>query len=351
MDALISIIIPMYNAEKTIEKTICETRKIVTPCEIILVDDGSTDETLSICNRYAEKDKRIRIVETENGGVSHARNVGIKAATSEYIIFLDADDYYLTNSFDKYISVMKAERSDIAVCGVIKEEQGGIDFYCIPSFPGEYRTYHDNIEELRRFVIERDYSMFPELQNCNTGKRKMAPIRLGSPWGKIFKKSILQKEKIFFNENISMMEDLLFVNEYFKRIQSATFFSDPIYYYTKNSGSATNKKYNRNALNYYKDTALGLASLKHDYDSVYERNVQIKIFDCCWAAIHIGIINNEALSVREKKREIDEYLTDQLWKENIQYLMRQPLGHGKIWIKTQLLGRGLTGTLAIFEHL
>lgn len=92
--AKVSIIIPIYNVEKYVRKTIDsainQTEKDI---EIILVDDGSTDMSGKICDEYAQKDKRIKVIHKVNGGLSSARNAGIKVANSEYIMLLDGDDF------------------------------------------------------------------------------------------------------------------------------------------------------------------------------------------------------------------------------------------------------------------
>ena len=91
---LISIIVPIYNAEKVIKRCIESiSRQSYEMLEIILVDDGSTDQSLEICEDMSEKDSRIKIIHQNNGGVSRARNTGLKKATGQYIMMVDSDDY------------------------------------------------------------------------------------------------------------------------------------------------------------------------------------------------------------------------------------------------------------------
>ena len=96
----ISVIVPIYNTEKylarCIESILCQT---YTNLEIILVDDGSPDSCPRICDEYAEKDERIKVIHKPNGGLSDARNSGLKIANGEYVIFLDSDDYYNNTKF------------------------------------------------------------------------------------------------------------------------------------------------------------------------------------------------------------------------------------------------------------
>ena len=100
-EPLISVIVPLYNVESYLDKCIDSiVNQTYKNLEIILVDDGSTDESPKICEKWAEKDKRIRVIHKNNGGVSSARNTGLDAATGEYISFVDSDDYVVRNYID-----------------------------------------------------------------------------------------------------------------------------------------------------------------------------------------------------------------------------------------------------------
>lgn len=326
MENIMSIIVPMYNAEKTIENTLKKTQEIITPCEIILIDDGSTDGTVAICERLASTDNRIKIIKTDNYGVSHARNIGIEEAKTEFIIFLDADDFYTINDFKLYIDYMKSKKSDIGVFGVIKEIRDK-KLYCTPSFEDFARTYDNDeqIRKIRRFVIERDYSTLPELKNSNIDTKTTSKLRLGSSGGKIIKTELLKKNNIRFHEEISVMEDLLFVNDCFKKTSNISFFSKPIYYYRDNIESVTNKTYNKNALSTYKMLASQFNELKYDFDEKYNIYLQTKIIDCYWAAIRLGIISNKNITYKEKKNIMENYLNDDIFEKLLETLSLTPI--------------------------
>ena len=94
MNSLISVIVPIYNVEKYLDKCVDSIiNQTYKNLEIILVDDGSPDNCPQMCDDYAKKDSRIRVVHKENGGLSDARNAGMKVATGEYVSFIDSDDY------------------------------------------------------------------------------------------------------------------------------------------------------------------------------------------------------------------------------------------------------------------
>lgn len=106
----ISVIIPAYNAEKTIERCLNSViEQSYTNVEVIVVDDGSKDRTLSIANEVAKNDSRVKVISKQNGGAASARNVGIKLASGEFITFLDADDYI---EKDTYMELHKAQKQN-----------------------------------------------------------------------------------------------------------------------------------------------------------------------------------------------------------------------------------------------
>lgn len=121
MNPLISVIVPVYNVEKylarCVDSIVNQTYKNL---EIIFVDDGSTDLCPQMCDDYAEKDNRIKVVHKKNGGLSDARNAGMAVATGEYISFIDSDDYVSDDFFECLLDVMNKENSDIAECSVVK---------------------------------------------------------------------------------------------------------------------------------------------------------------------------------------------------------------------------------------
>ena len=117
-DALISVIVPVYNVEKyinrCIESVLAQTYRNF---ELILVDDGSPDNCGAICDDYASKDRRIRVIHKENGGVSSARNAGLDSAGGDYILFVDSDDYITPEHIELLIPV---ESEDLVCCGLVQ---------------------------------------------------------------------------------------------------------------------------------------------------------------------------------------------------------------------------------------
>lgn len=123
---LVSVIVPVYNVEsyvaKCIESIVNQTFKDL---EIILIDDGSTDSSGSICDSFAEKDKRIKVIHKENGGLSSARNAGLDIAVGDYIVFVDSDDYINLKMIETLYSVCIENVADLAICNYIHVDENG----------------------------------------------------------------------------------------------------------------------------------------------------------------------------------------------------------------------------------
>lgn len=136
----VSIVIPVYNNEKYVEKCIESVcTQSYQDLEIILVDDGSTDSSGAICDRYAEQDSRIIVLHQENGGVSNARNNGIDIATGEYLTFVDGDDYIGTDYIGDLVKCMKENQAQMVICGMKKISTNGEVVDAI--VPGQYIRY------------------------------------------------------------------------------------------------------------------------------------------------------------------------------------------------------------------
>jgi glycosyltransferase involved in cell wall biosynthesis len=116
---LISVIVPVYNVEKYLDRCISSIiNQTYQNLEIILVDDGSSDNCPAMCDKWAMKDSRIRVIHKQNGGLSDARNAGMKIATGEYVGFVDSDDYISPHMYQFLLERMNVDNSDIAICGV-----------------------------------------------------------------------------------------------------------------------------------------------------------------------------------------------------------------------------------------
>ena len=215
----ISIIVPIYNAEKYISECI-ESIINQTYCnlEIILVDDGSIDASKKICDSYAKLDKRIKVFHNENRGVSYTRNFGIINSKGKYIIFVDADDTINENYVDLLISTMSKYNSDIAICGFDFISSGINQKYIIRDKGSVFEG-----------ILKNDYYA-------------LEPFLL-TPWGKIYKRSILIEYNIFFPEKYNIAEDQIYNFNYLEIIKKYVFINETLYnYYDRNNCSLSKNR-------------------------------------------------------------------------------------------------------------
>lgn len=183
---LISIIIPIYNAAQYLEKCIKSIlNQVNANFELILINDGSTDNSLSICEKYAKIDKRIQIFNQINQGVSSARNLGIQHSKGEWITFIDADDYIEQN----YILSEIPQSSTLIIQNWKELQTGNVKEYLFQQ--------HINKDLIRNFL---NNNIHKDIIRC--------------PWGKFYNREIIKKHKILFNEKFKIGEDTLFVLNY-----------------------------------------------------------------------------------------------------------------------------------------
>ena len=206
---VVSIIVPVYNAEAYLEaciESICN--QSVTDIELILIDDHSKDESLKICRQYAEKDDRVHYFSNLRRGVSSARNLGMKNAIGDYIIFVDSDDMLDKDAVKDYLE--SGEKYDLTGAShFIINEQGTIE------------------KEIR--MVGQDLSKTQFI----TGLFSHQYGYLGYCWGKLFKREILEKNSICFNENFSYNEDRIFVLHYAMCCEKIYLSDKTVYYYRK----------------------------------------------------------------------------------------------------------------------
>lgn len=185
----ISVIIPIYNAEKYLEKVVQSVvKQSYTNWELLLIENGSKDSSLEIAGKFSEKNEKIRLIQEKNKGIGFARNTGLKNATGEYIIFIDADDYLPDEAvFQRYINIVEKINSDIIVSNYARLWNGKL----LPA--ASHSTFS---------MFERDSEEFRFRGFFSTGT-------LSYVWGKLYRKSFLEQNKITFSE-YPYAEDKLF---------------------------------------------------------------------------------------------------------------------------------------------
>lgn len=211
---MISIIIPVYNAEKfiteCIESILCQTFK---DFELLLIDDGSTDSSFKICSNFAQKDNRVKCFHKKNEGVSKTRNYGIHQASKEFMVFIDADDVVSPVFLSNLIAYRTA---DIVITGYLSKQKNKIT--ASHTFGG------------------RGISNFTDCPEIDI------VMAYGSPWGKLFKSAIIKEHNLEFNIQLSNHEDRLFFFQYLKFIKTiATTNTADYIYINQESGNSLSR--------------------------------------------------------------------------------------------------------------
>ena len=213
---LVSVIVPVYNVEsyvaKCIESIVNQTFKDL---DIILVDDGSKDSSGSICDRFAETDKRIRVIHKVNGGVSSARNAGLDIAIGEYIVFVDGDDYINTQMIETLCSVVVENNSDLVMCNYIHVNESGDKV---------------GISELR-ITQPQTVSSDWMLERISRGWTFGAIV-----WNKMYKSKLFKDLRY---PSLNNGEDEFMSHHVMARAEKAVIIPDVLYYYTLRQGSLT----------------------------------------------------------------------------------------------------------------
>lgn len=210
MKRTVSVIVPLYNAEKTLVRCVQSIlRQTYRHLEVILVNDGSSDRSGTICENLALTDERIKVYHQQNAGPASARNVGIKRARGEYIQFVDADDVISAKMVE---TLLKTEKADLVICGYQRGNE-----QVLPPLIGNF--------SIANFLVH--FGSFYK------------QTLLSSPCNKLYRSAVLQTEEILFPENVRYGEDLRFNLAYLQHAKSITVVNDVLYIYQESSKSLT----------------------------------------------------------------------------------------------------------------
>lgn len=217
----VTMIIPAYNAEKTIEKCLDSVlNQTYSNLEILIIDDGSSDRTAEIVNKYSKQDSRINLYQQQNAGVSSARNQGLNLCTGKYIQFIDADDYLEKDMTEKLVGVFEKDN-----------EVGLVSCICVE----DYRT-----EQKMMKMTARE-----EMNKVETMRAMLEPDSIrGFLPNKLFVAEIIRKNAIRMEEDIYVCEDLVFCLQYASYVKKSNFINKVLYHYVYRDDSVTHKKYN-----------------------------------------------------------------------------------------------------------
>lgn len=229
----VSIIVPIYNVEKYLPKCM-ETllNQTLSDIEIILVDDGSPDGSPAMCDEYAKKDSRIKVIHKQNAGLGFARNSGLEVATGEFVAFVDSDDYVDVTMYEKLYAKAYERQADVVFCGL-------------------KRVWEDGRTEPKSDVTEETLCVGENVKELALDFIAPAPgiaqerLYEMSVWHSIYKRELIEKNNIRFNsEREIVSEDLPFQVDFFSSAKKVCFIPDVLYCYRMDNGGSLTKAFN-----------------------------------------------------------------------------------------------------------
>lgn len=246
MNKLISVIIPIYNSELHLRHCLDSIlNQIYTNIEIILVNDGSTDNSLSICEEYKHQDERFKLININNSGASHARNIGLSKAKGQYVSFIDSDDMIDKNMFHDMLGLIEIHKADMAECEI--------------KYVRNHKTNKiNNIEEIK--LMNKDDML-------NRFFRTSGEKDTHTLCNKLINIDILDDFKLiegYMNEDVKGVYDII------KKCNKCIYTSNKYYLYYRNSSGVTNKKFNKKHLDLLYMWDLVVKEVAIDFPTYYQ---------------------------------------------------------------------------------
>lgn len=260
---LITVVIPVYNVEHYLKKCLDSiVNQKYSNLEIIIVNDGSTDNSEKICQEYLHSDKRINLITQKNQGLSAARNTGIDNAHGKYICFVDSDDYLDKHFVSELYHTLVKNKSDISVC----------DFWYVDGNGGKWSV---------RDKQNKNYSNIDAIKDIFSGKQETEIMT----WNKLYKKELFDKNKIHFPVG-KIHEDNFTTYKLYYYANSISLIDKKLYYYLQRSNSIMGEKFNNKRLDI-------LAAIKEITTFFQNKAEEMKLdINCYEIKVKISLYNN-----------------------------------------------------------
>ncbi len=303
---MISVIVPVYNVAEYLNKCLDTlVNQTYSNLEIIIVNDGSTDNSYEICKEYADKYENVILIQQENAGLAAARQAGLEVATGEYIGFVDSDDWLELNMYEEFSKVIEESSPDIIFCNVYRDEDKKEKRYLDD---GYY-----NREELERYI-------FPRLLAGYNENKEETTLRWCN-WLRVYKKSLIDENNITFDKRFRRCQDLPFTFETTIRAKSYYYLGSSYLYHNRMNFESLSKGYTKNMWGLIKPLVEYLWNVVNSYEE-YDFSKQMKIrtllfaFDCADNEIK----PNNKKKLKEKIKTIREIMASpemSTWIEDV----------------------------------
>ena len=297
MDKTVSIIMPIYNRSKTAKKSIESVlNQSFKQIELILINDGSTDDSEDICLQYKEKDKRVKYLKIQNSGPGEARNRGLSIANGKYIMFIDSDDYYDKDIVKIMMNCLISNNLECVICNKIKKEKN--------------KQMKVNVSQ--KEMNQQNKPEFIEyLQKNNL---------FNAVWNKIYLKEIIDNNHIIFDKRFISGEDYKFNLDYFNSINNAKFINEFLYNYVMTTDSIVHN---------HKNNDFFIQAKIVDYNKkIYEQN-NYNLQNIYYKYIVIAI-NGISYKIESdiKYKKVKEYIEEIIEYPSIQEIIKTKFAIG-----------------------
>ena len=299
-EGLVSVILPVYNVDKYLDRCLeTVTKQTYLDLEIILVNDGSKDASGRICEDWARKDRRIRVIHKENAGAGYARNTGLDSATGEFVCFFDADDFIELNVIEDAVCAMKANQADVVCFGMHSVDASGEVIRSVVP---------DGIGPVFEGSAVQDIFL-PNLIHKNP--RDRAPMKLyASLWSAMFSMELIQRAQWrLVSEREYMSEDVYSLLVLYKSVRKVVVLPHAYYYYCENPASVSRNYvpgHYHNIRKFYLETSKLCAELGYNQELLHR--ISKPYLGYTTATMKKLVSSNCCL--RDKYRELQNIITD-----------------------------------------
>lgn len=306
---LVSIIVPVYNSEKYLDRCLQSVKnQSYKNIEIILIDDGSTDNSGKICEKYAVKDKRVRVIHTKNNGPAAARNKGIENSKGEFIFFFDADDFIENNAIDLLIENYNQHKADIIIGDFNKINDNNSN------------SGHDRVFLKSQLLAKKDII---DYTRWYLKKPNKFPLFAHS-WGRLFKSSIIKNNNIYFNANLRTFEDVAFNFDYLNYTDEIFFLKEVVYnhlIYDDYISATMAIGDNPQRLFGYKQALIKIKDFLENCNSRANVKKEIGQADVCFTIIQLVRVCGQINSSNKKKiyEFTREIINDSNFRDNLRF--------------------------------
>ena len=269
--SLISIIVPIYNVEAYLDKCVASlVQQTYLHLEIILVNDGSPDNCPQMCDDWAKKDSRIKVIHKQNGGLSDARNAGMSVATGEWIAFIDSDDWIENDAFEKMYLRSQVDKSDVVSCGVkwVKEDDTLINEVTVSQ-----EEVLDTKSAMREIIVD--------------GKLKQ------HVWNKLYRRTLVTDIPF---EKGKYHEDVFWSYQVFGRAKKVSLMTESFYHYIQRSDSIMGESYSPKRLDALDAAYQRCEYVKVNFPDLYEQAL-LSYINSCMYHLQCALLGKQSANV------------------------------------------------------